>query len=52
MLSPSERGRGHEEAINMLDEKVAVIYGAGSIGSAVAKAFVAAGSQVYVASRT
>jgi 3-oxoacyl-[acyl-carrier protein] reductase len=36
----------------MLDEKVAVIYGAGSIGSAVAKAFVAAGSQVYVASRT
>lgn len=36
----------------MLQGKVAVIYGAGSIGSAVVKAFVAAGSQVYVASRT
>lgn len=36
----------------MLEGKVAVIYGAGSIGSTVAKAFAAAGAQVYLAGRT
>jgi 3-oxoacyl-[acyl-carrier protein] reductase len=36
----------------VLENKVAVVYGAGSIGSAVAKAFAAAGAQVHLASRT
>lgn len=36
----------------MLDDKVAIIYGAGSIGSAVARAFAAAGATVYLAGRT
>jgi 3-oxoacyl-[acyl-carrier protein] reductase len=36
----------------MLESKVAVVYGAGSIGSAVTKAFAAAGARVYLASRT
>jgi 3-oxoacyl-[acyl-carrier protein] reductase len=36
----------------MLQGKVAVIYGAGSIGSTVAKAFAAAGAQVHLAGRT
>lgn len=36
----------------MLEDKVAIVYGAGSIGSAVAKAFAGAGARVYVASRT
>jgi 3-oxoacyl-[acyl-carrier protein] reductase len=37
---------------NMLENKVAIVYGAGSIGSAAAKAFAAAGARVYVGSRT
>ena len=36
----------------MLEDKVALIYGAGSIGSAVAKAFAAAGAQVHLGGRT
>ena len=36
----------------MLDDKVAIIYGAGSIGSVVARAFAAAGALVHLASRT
>jgi 3-oxoacyl-[acyl-carrier protein] reductase len=36
----------------MLQGKVAMIYGAGSIGSTVAKAFAAAGAQVHLAGRT
>jgi 3-oxoacyl-[acyl-carrier protein] reductase len=36
----------------MLEGKVAVIYGAGSIGSAVARAFAAAGARVHLAGRT
>jgi 3-oxoacyl-[acyl-carrier protein] reductase len=36
----------------MLQGKVAVIYGAGSIGSTVAKAFAAAGAQVHLGGRT
>jgi 3-oxoacyl-[acyl-carrier protein] reductase len=36
----------------MLNDKVAVVYGAGGIGSAVAKAFAAAGARVHLASRT
>ena len=36
----------------MLEDRVAVIYGAGAIGSAVATAFAAAGAHVYVAART
>ncbi|WUI03980.1 SDR family oxidoreductase [Spirillospora sp. NBC_00431] len=36
----------------MLNNKVAIVYGAGRIGSAVAKAFVAAGAQVHLVNRT
>jgi 3-oxoacyl-[acyl-carrier protein] reductase len=36
----------------LLEGKVAVVYGAGSIGGAVAKAFGAAGARVYVGDRT
>jgi 3-oxoacyl-[acyl-carrier protein] reductase len=36
----------------VLENKVAVVYGAGSIGSAVANAFAGAGARVHVASRT
>jgi 3-oxoacyl-[acyl-carrier protein] reductase len=36
----------------MLEEKVAVIYGAGPIGAAVARAFCGAGAQVHLAGRT
>jgi 3-oxoacyl-[acyl-carrier protein] reductase len=36
----------------MLEGKVAVIYGAGSIGSTVARAFVGAGARVHLAGRT
>lgn len=36
----------------MLDDRVAIVYGAGSIGSAVARVFAAAGAQVHLASRT
>jgi 3-oxoacyl-[acyl-carrier protein] reductase len=36
----------------MLGDKVAIVYGAGSIGFAVAKAFATAGAHVYVASRS
>jgi 3-oxoacyl-[acyl-carrier protein] reductase len=36
----------------MLRDKVAIIYGAGSIGSAVARAFAGAGAQVHLAGRT
>jgi 3-oxoacyl-[acyl-carrier protein] reductase len=35
-----------------LDGKVAVVYGAGSIGAAVAKAFGAEGARVFVGDRT
>jgi NAD(P)-dependent dehydrogenase (short-subunit alcohol dehydrogenase family) len=35
----------------LLDEKVAVVYGAGSIGGAVARAFAAEGARVFVGSR-
>jgi 3-oxoacyl-[acyl-carrier protein] reductase len=36
----------------LLEEKVAVVYGAGSIGGAVARAFGAEGARVFVGSRT
>lgn len=36
----------------LLDEKVCVVYGAGSIGGAVARGFAAEGARVYVGSRT
>jgi 3-oxoacyl-[acyl-carrier protein] reductase len=36
----------------MLENKIAVVYGAGSVGTAVAKAFAAEGAQVFLASRT
>jgi NAD(P)-dependent dehydrogenase (short-subunit alcohol dehydrogenase family) len=36
----------------LLEEKVAVVYGAGSIGSAVARAFGAEGARVFVGDRT
>ncbi len=36
----------------MLNGKVAIVYGAGSIGSTVAKAFAAAGADVQLASRS
>ena len=36
----------------LLDEKVAVVYGAGSIGGAVARAFGAEGARVFVGDRT
>ena len=52
MVVPSEDLKSREGAMHMLERKVAVIYGAGSIGSAVAKAFAAAGALVHVASRT
>jgi 3-oxoacyl-[acyl-carrier protein] reductase len=40
------------EAQPTLDGKVAIVYGAGSIGSTVAKAFATAGAQVHLAGRT
>src|ERR1700754_4556572 len=36
----------------LLEEKVAVVYGAGSIGGAVARAFGAEGARVFVGDRT
>lgn len=36
----------------MLEDKVAIVYGAGRIGAAMAKAFAAAGAQVHLASRS
>jgi 3-oxoacyl-[acyl-carrier protein] reductase len=36
----------------LLEEKVAVVYGAGSIGGAVARAFAAEGARVFVGART
>jgi 3-oxoacyl-[acyl-carrier protein] reductase len=42
----------HKEDRPMLDGKVALIYGAGPIGSTVAQAFTGAGAQVYLAGRT
>jgi 3-oxoacyl-[acyl-carrier protein] reductase len=45
--------RAHDkEEQQVLDDKVAVIYGPGSIGSTVARAFADAGAQVHLAGRT
>jgi threonine dehydrogenase-like Zn-dependent dehydrogenase len=44
--------RTNEEVGMLLDGKVAVVYGAGSIGGAVARAFGAEGARVFVGDRT
>jgi NAD(P)-dependent dehydrogenase (short-subunit alcohol dehydrogenase family) len=47
-----ESKRADEEVVVLLEGKVAVVYGAGSIGGAVARGFGAEGARVFVGDRT